>query len=62
MIRDTQPRSFLSGGLRPPVATLAGEGPESRLPRVPSVDNYGSAGDEVVQRAAITLEQDADEP
>ena len=50
-----------AAGLRSPVATLAGEGPKSRLPRVPSVDN-GSAGDEVVQRATITLEQNADEP
>ena len=51
---------LLPGGLRPPVATLACEGPKSRLPRVPIVGN-GSAGDEVVQRATITLEQDADE-
>lgn len=54
-------RPLLSGGLSPPAATLACEGPKSRLPRVPSVDN-GSAGDEVVQRATVTLEQDADEP
>ena len=54
-------RPILSGGLRPPVATLAREGPKSRLPRVPIVDN-GSPGDEIVQRATITLEQDTDEP
>jgi hypothetical protein len=48
-------------GLWLPAAALAGEGPKPRLPRVPGVHD-GSVGDDVVQRATITLQQDAQEP
>jgi hypothetical protein len=47
-------------GFGPLAAALAGEGPAPRLPCLPVVDNYG-AGDDIVQRAAITPEQDAKE-
>src|SRR5580704_15222015 len=54
--------SAVSGarGLWLPAAALTGEGPKPRLPRVPAVDNC-SVGDDVVQRAAITSQQDAEE-
>jgi hypothetical protein len=48
-------------GLWLPAAALTGEGPKPRLPRVPGVHD-GSVGDDVVQRATITLQQDAQEP
>ena len=47
-------------GLWLPTAALTGEGPKPRLPRVPAVHD-GSVGDEVVQRATITLQHDAQE-
>src|SRR4029077_9102521 len=47
-------------GLWLPTATLTGEGPKPRLPRVPGVHD-GSVGDYVVQRATIPPQQDAQE-
>jgi hypothetical protein len=47
-------------GLWPPTAAFTGEGPKPRLPRIPTVDD-GSVGDDVVQRATITPQQDAKE-
>ena len=47
-------------GLWLPAAAHTGEGPKPRLPRVPAVHD-GSVGDEVVQRATITLQHDAQE-
>ena len=43
-----------------PTAALTGEGPKPRFARVPAIYDC-SVGDDVVQRAAITPQQDAEE-